>query len=217
MSKLIDLTLKQYLENGKTVEPNPGGGSVAAYVGGIGSALAIMALNISYGKEPFESKDEEIKNELNELKAEFEEIIDKLAVYVDEDSNSFNKVLTAFKLPKDTDEEKAARSKAIQDGYKYALEVPMETARLGTRVLSNLEIYANHCSAIAISDVGCAILFVASSIEAALQNVIINLKSIKDEEFVEATKKEVTEITENAHKNRDKFMKIIYKRIEEEA
>jgi len=217
MSKLIDLTLKQYLENGKTVEPNPGGGSVAAYVGVIGSALAIMALNISYGKEPFESKDEEIKNELDELKAEFEEIIDKLAVYVDEDSNSFNKVLTAFKLPKDTEEEKAARSKAIQDGYKYALEVPMETARLGTRVLSNLEIYANHCSAIAISDVGCAILFVASSIEAALQNVIINLKSIKDEEFVEATKKEVTEITENAHKNRDEFMKIIYKRIEEEA
>lgn len=217
MTKLIDLTLAQYLENGKTTEPNPGGGSVAAFVGGMGAALSIMALNISYGKEPFEAKDEAIKKELDELKAEFDQIIDKLAVYVDEDSNSFNKVLEAFRLPKETEEEKAARSQAIQDGYKYALEVPMETARLGSKVLSNLEIYASHCSAIAISDVGCGVLFLAASIEAALQNVIINLKSIKDEAFVEATKKEVKEITEAAHKNRDAFMEIVYKRIEEEA
>ena len=140
-----------------------------------------------------------------------------MAVYVDEDSNSFNKVLEAFRMPKDTEEEKQVRSKAIQDGYKYALEVPLDTARLGTKVLSNLEIFANHCSAIAISDVGCAILFVSSAIEAALQNVIINLKSIKDEVFVSEIKAEVKEIIEKAHKNRDEYMQIIYKRIEEEA
>lgn len=215
--RLIDLSLRQYLDNGKTPKPNPGGGSVAAYVGGIGTALAIMALNLSYGKDEYESKDRAIKIELEDLKAEYDEIIESLAFYVDEDSKSFGQALEAFKLPKETEEEKAIRSEAIQEGYKYALSVPLDTARLGSRVLSNLEVFSSHCSPVAISDVGCAILFVASSIEAALQNVLINLKSIKDQDFVRNTKREVEEITENARRNRDDFMEIIYRRIEEEA
>lgn len=214
MTKLIDLTLKEYLKIAEDPTPDPGGGSVAAYVGAVGTALAIMALNLSYDKDSYKEKDREIKNELEDLKAEFQEIIEKLEFYVDEDSNSFSGVLKAFKLPKETEEEKEARSAAIQEGYKYAMEVPMDTARMTSEVLENLEVFANHCSMTAITDVGCSILFVSSAVEAALQNVLINIKSIKDEEYVNTVKNEVDEMIENARKYKEEYMEIIYTRLE---
>lgn len=215
--KLIDLSLKQYLENGKGPKANPGGGSVAAYVEAIGTALAMMALELSYGKDEYESLDASIKNDLEDLKADYNDIIERLEFFVDEDSKSFLGALEAFKLPKNTEEEKKLRSTAIQEGYKYALSVPLDTARLGRDVMEGLEVYAKYCSPVAISDVGCAILFLASGIEAALQNVLINLKSIKDEDFANNTRKEMEEIKSYARNQRDELMEIIYKRIEEEA
>lgn len=217
MDSLMNLTLMEYMEKAKTKEAKPGGGSVAAYVGGVGSALAIMALNLSYGRKEYEDLDDSKKDKLEEEKKNFTETIAEMVKYVDEDSQSFNQALAAFKLPKNTEEEKKIRSEKIQEGYKYALNVPLSTAKRGDEVLQNLEHFAKDCSPIAISDVGCAILFVSASIEAALQNVLINLKSIKDEDFVKETREEVDEIVERTHKNRDEFMKIIYKRIEEEA
>lgn len=217
MEKLINLSLSQYLDNAKGPEANPGGGSVAAYVGGLGTALSIMALKLSYGKDSYEEKDQAIRDEIEELKAEYEKIIDQLAIYVDEDSNSFNAVLQAFKMPKDTDEEEEKRHDAIQEGYKNALNIPLDTARLGQRVLSTLNIYAENSSPIAISDVGCSVLFVSASIEASLQNVLINMKSIKDEDFLNDIGKEVRQIIDDSHKKRDQLMEIIYERIEKEA
>ncbi|MDO5718253.1 MAG: cyclodeaminase/cyclohydrolase family protein [Tissierellia bacterium] len=212
--ELMNLSLKQYLDNASGKDPNPGGGSVAAYVGGLGTALSIMVLNLSYGKKAYEALGDDIKNELESLKDEYFEIIQKLEVYVDEDAESFNKVLEAFKMPKETDEEKEKRTKAIQEGYKYALEVPLSTARLANKALNKLEPFVVHGTVSAITDVGCSILFLASAVEAALFNVIINLKSIKDEDFRKETKAEVDELIANAHKLRDKYLEMTYKRLD---
>ncbi len=214
MTDLMKLSLKEYLDNASDKEPNPGGGSVAAYVGGLGTALANMVLNLSYGKKAYEALDQNIKDELEELKEEYFEIIKELEVYVNEDAKSFNKVLDAFKLPKETEEEKEARSNAIQEGYKYALEVPLNTARLANRALNKLDLFVEHGTVSAITDVGCAILFLASAIEAALFNVIINLKSIKDEEFAKQTEKEVHDLIANAHKLRDEYLERTYRRLD---
>ncbi|WP_425539098.1 cyclodeaminase/cyclohydrolase family protein [Microaceticoccus formicicus] len=214
MDNLMGLSLKQYLDNASDKEPNPGGGSVAAYVGGLGTALAIMVLNLSYGKKAYEDLDQNIKDQLEDLKDEYFEIIKELEVYVNEDAKSFNKVLEAFKLPKETEEEKEIRSNAIQEGYKYALEVPLNTARLANRALNKLEPFVEHGTVSAITDVGCAILFLASAIEAALFNVIINLKSIKDEEFCKQADDEVHELIANAHRLRDDYLERTYRRLD---
>ncbi|MDO5690411.1 MAG: cyclodeaminase/cyclohydrolase family protein [Tissierellia bacterium] len=213
MSDLMGLTLKQYLDNASTKEPNPGGGSVAAYVGGLGAALSIMVLNLSYGKKAFEGIDAEIKGDMEEKKAELFEIIAQLAIYVDEDSESFNEVLDALKLPKETEEQKRERTKAIQKGYVYALEVPLNTARLSHQALLKLNPFVDYGSVSAITDVGCSILFLAAAVEAALFNVTINLKSIKDEDFVIQTKAEVEELIASAHKMRDEYLHRTYARL----
>lgn len=213
MSDLMGLTLKQYLDNASTKEPNPGGGSVAAYVGGLGAALSIMVLNLSYGKKAFEGIDAEIKGDMEEKKAELFEIIAQLAIYVDEDSESFNEVLDAFKLPKETEEQIRERTKAIQKGYVYALEVPLNTARLSHQALLKLNPFVDYGSVSAITDVGCSILFLAAAVEAALFNVTINLKSIKDEDFVIQTKAEVEELIASAHKMRDEYLRRTYARL----
>lgn len=213
MSDLMGLTLKQYLDNASTKEPNPGGGSVAAYVGGLGAALSIMVLNLSYGKKAFEGIDAEIKGDMEEKKAELFEIIAQLAIYVDEDSESFNEVLDALKLPKETEEQIRERTKAIQKGYVYALEVPLNTARLSHQALLKLNPFVDYGSVSAITDVGCSILFLAAAVEAALFNVTINLKSIKDEDFVIQTKAEVEELIASAHKMRDEYLRRTYARL----
>lgn len=213
MEKLMDLTLRQYLSNAETKEPNPGGGSVAAYVGAVGTALSIMVLNLSYGKKSYEALPDQDKKELEDLKLEFKEIIKELEVYVDEDANSFSGVLEALKLPKETDEEKEIRTAKIQEGYKHALQVPLNTARRATDALNKLMPFVKNGTVSAITDVGCSILFLAASIEAALFNVVINLKSIKDEDFQESARQEAMKLTKNAHELRDKYLEITYDRL----
>ena len=213
MDKLINLSLENYLENAKTKEPYPGGGSVAAYVGAVGTALSIMVLNLSYDKKSYKEVDESIKTKLEDLKASFDKDIELLKKYVDEDASSFGGVLDALKLPKETEEEKKIRSEKIQDGYKYALEVPLGTARTLNNILNNLDLFVKYGTVSAITDVGCSILFVSSAIEAALFNVTINLKSLKDEDFRSKVEKETHDLIENAHRLRDKYLEETYNRL----
>lgn len=122
-------------------------------------------------------------------------------------------MLDALKLPKETEEEKKIRSEKIQDGYKYALEVPLGTARTLNNILNNLDLFVKYGTVSAITDVGCSILFVSSAIEAALFNVTINLKSLKDEDFRSKVEKETHDLIENAHRLRDKYLEETYNRL----
>lgn len=211
---MIEQKLTEYLENAKTPDPNPGGGSVAAYVGALGAALNIMVAELSYGKKDYEALPDETKKEVEDGVVKLNAIIEKLKPLVDEDSKSFDAVLDAYKLPKETDEEKAHRSKMIQEGYIHALTVPLTTAELCMDAMGLLDVFAHHGGMHAITDVGCGVLMLATGVEGALFNVVINLKGVKDEEKRAHYAKKARELRDEARAYRDKYLEIVYTRLD---
>lgn len=210
---LIKKTLGEYIELAASESPTPGGGSVAALAGSLGAALTNMVGNLSFGKESYESLDEDIRLDFEKSFARMVEIREELKVIVDEDSQAFDGVMEAFKLPKETDQEKLVRSAAIQSGYMKALEVPYECGKLCLEALELQEVFAHYGNINAITDVGMGALLAYTGIEGAFLNVEINLASIKDEDFKEKKYKEIKEELEKAKKIRDKTMEIVYSRL----
>ena len=194
----IDNSLREFIANVASSEPTPGGGSVSALVGSIGGALTNMVSKLTVGKKVYEGLADEIKSQIVENSREMEKLVEDLSNIVDEDTKAFDKVMDAFKMPKETDEQKQARSIAIQDGYKIALEVPLRCATKCLRILELQEVFANYGNANAITDVGVGILLAYSGLEGALFNVTINLGSIKDE----------------GKRIKEELIKIVYKRLE---
>jgi formiminotetrahydrofolate cyclodeaminase len=213
---LIDQKLTEYLENEKRPEPLPGGGSVSAYVGALGAALNIMVYELSVGKKSYEALPEETREEIVEGVDSLNKIIEDLKPLVDEDSKSFDAVLDAYKLPKETEEEKAARSEAIQKGFIHALKVPLRIAELCVEALDLVETFAKNGNIHAITDVGCGVLMLATGAEGALFNVYINLKSIKDEQARAEYNKEADALLKTARELRDGYLHIVYERLENE-
>ncbi|MGQ9705958.1 MAG: cyclodeaminase/cyclohydrolase family protein [bacterium] len=176
------------LSSGK---PTPGGGSASALVGCVGASLLKMVLNITIKK----TDDENEKEILEKLISELDSIIGRFLQLVEEDAFAFDSVISAFNMPKNTEEEKERRRVAIQDAFKRAAIVPLETVRLAERSSELALIVSERGEKNAISDVGCAISFINSAFEGARYNIKINLHSIKDEEFVNRINKDIEEIT----------------------
>lgn len=209
----INKSLKEYIAATASGEPTPGGGSVAALVGGLGGALTNMVSNLTVGKKAYEELSDEIKTEIAENSKEVEKLVEELSSIVDEDTKAFDRVMEAFKLPKETDEEKAARTKAIQEGYKIALEVPLRCAEKCLRVLDLQDVFANYGNVNAITDVGVGTLLAYSGLEGALFNVTINLGSIKDEEFKKEISAKVDNLLNEGKKLKEELLKVVYKRL----
>ena len=139
---LIEMSLKDYIEEAASGNPTPGGGSVSALAGSLGSALTQMVGNLTFDKKSYNELDEETKEKLQGNFNILKDKMDVLSNIVDEDSNAFDDVLAAFKLPKNTEEEKDLRSKAIQEGYKHALEVPLKCAEECLTILKLQSVFA---------------------------------------------------------------------------
>jgi len=209
----INKSLKEYIAATASGEPTPGGGSVAALEGSLGGALTNMVNNLTVGKKAYEELSEEIKSKIANNSKEVEKLIEDLTGIVDEDTKAFDKVMEAFKLPKETDEEKIARTKAIQEGYKVALEVPLRCAEKCLRILELQDVFANYGNVNAITDVGVGTLLAYSGLEGALFNVTINLGSIKDEEFKKEVSAKVDNILKEGKKLKEELLNIVYKRL----
>ena len=174
---LIDLTVTDFLDELASDSPAPGGGSVAALNGALGAGLIAMVARLTIGKKGYDAVQslmEETRNGADRLKQRLTEL-------VDEDTQAFNAVMAAFKLPKETDEDKAARSAAIQAGYQQAIHTPMETAESCLAVLELAAAIAGKGNANAASDLGVAAQVAYAGVEGAVMNVKINLPAIKDE------------------------------------
>jgi len=168
--------------------PAPGGGSGAALAGALGNALAAMVGNFTIGKDKFADVDEQVSGILGELEA----VRERLLQLVDDDVAVYSKVSAAYKLPRDTDEQKAERSEAIENACKAAAGVPRAIAEACDR---SIELAAELCdigNPNLISDVGCAVRLAEAARHCAWLNVAINLAFIKDEAF----KKEMEEALE---------------------
>lgn len=189
---LKDLTIKEFLEQLASKDPVPGGGSVAALSSGLSVALIQMVANLTIDKKGYENVNEEMKN----IKEEVVPKINEFMELIDKDANSFDSVIKAFRLPKETDTDKIVRKKAIQDGMKYAAKVPLEVAEETAKLFPLIEVVVEKGNKNAITDGLVAAMMARTAIKSALYNVKINLDSIKDEEFVTDYSKKV-EILEN--------------------
>lgn len=209
----IEKSVKEYMATVASGDPTPGGGSVSALVGGLGAALTGMVNNLTVGKKAFEELSEEIKNEIVENAKEIESLMEDLTAIVDEDTKAFDKVMVAFKLPKETEEEKKVRSDAIQEGYKIALEVPLRAAEKCLRVLELQDVFARYGNVNAITDVGVGTLLAYSGLEGALFNVTINLGSIKNQEYKAEISSKVDSVLKSGKDLKEELLKIVYERL----
>ncbi|MDD4834670.1 MAG: cyclodeaminase/cyclohydrolase family protein [Lutispora sp.] len=193
---LADKNIKVFLEETASSAPVPGGGSVAALSAGLAAALTAMVANLTIGKKGYEGLEEEMRSIANEA-AEYRE---KFLEYIDKDCESFNGVMAAFKLPKETEEEKEIRKNQIQAGLKSAALIPLEVAQNALKMMSIVEKAVEKGNKNAVTDGAVAAMMARTAALSALYNVKINLGSIKDAEFVGKVGKEVADIEEKVVK-----------------
>lgn len=207
---LTDLTVKGFLAETAGQEPVPGGGSISALNGSIAAALAEMVANLTIGKKKYV----EVEAEMQTIATEAAAIQKELVLDIDRDSDAYNKVFAAFKLPKETEEEKAVRSAQIQEMTKYAASVPMEVARRVHSLLPLIEAVVAKGNQNAITDGCVAMVCARTAIIGALLNVRINLTSIKDEDFVKTHTEEANAIEADAIRREAEILAITKKACE---
>ncbi|MFZ4741424.1 MAG: glutamate formimidoyltransferase, partial [Bacteroidales bacterium] len=207
--KLIDMTCTGFANETASESPAPGGGSISAYMGALGASLATMVANLSSHKAGWDERWEEFS-----IWAEKgQKIKDELLFLVDEDTNAFNKIMDAFGLPKKTDEEKAARTAAIQEATKYATEVPFRTME---RVFDSFELIkamAEIGNPNSVTDAGVGALCARSAVMGAFLNVKINASGLKDKTYVENILAKGAEIEANAKQLEAEIMDIVNAKI----
>ena len=179
-NSLTDLTVKGLLDVTAGKDPVPGGGSISALSGSIAAALTEMVAGLTIGKKKYA----EVEEQMKQIVERVQKIRQQLILDVDRDSEAYNVVFAAFQMPKDTDEQKAARSAQIQEATKIAANVPMEVARRVYSLLSDIEEVVSNGNQNAVTDGCVAMMSARNAIIGALFNVRINLTSIKDEQFV---------------------------------
>ncbi len=187
---LTDLTVKDFLNKVAGSDPVPGGGSIAALNGSIAAALGAMVANLTIGKKKYAEHEEQMKQIADVANEKMQQFI----ADIDRDSDAYDRVFACFKMPKDTDEEKAARSAAIQEATKYAAEVPMEVARTALALMDMLADVARKGNQNAVTDACVAMMSARTAVLGAVLNVRINLGSLKDAEFATRMQAEADEL-----------------------
>jgi glutamate formiminotransferase len=177
--QLVDMTVTGFANETASESPAPGGGSIAAYMGALGAALGTMVANLSAHKPGWDDRWKEFSDVAEKGKM----YMDQLLKMVDEDTNAFNRIMDALSLPKKTDEEKAARKKAIQDATKYATEVPYKTMELCCSSMEVMLEMAEKGNPNSVSDAGVGAIAVRGGVYGAYLNVRINAKGIEDLTF----------------------------------
>jgi glutamate formiminotransferase/formiminotetrahydrofolate cyclodeaminase len=178
-TSLSKMNLREFCNETLSDSPAPGGGSVAALMGALGASLGGMVANLSAGKRGWDDKVEYF----SEWAVKAQQLKDELLSLVDEDTAAFNRVMNAFALPRQSTEEKAARSKAIEEATKYAAEVPLKVMEMASKSYALLAGMVEKGNPASISDVGVGALATWACIEGAALNVRINLGQLKDEKF----------------------------------
>jgi formiminotetrahydrofolate cyclodeaminase len=209
---LQDLTLKQFLEKTANNEPVPGGGSISALHGAIAAALTEMLANITIGKKNYSAVEETMK--LNATKASA--LRTKFLTDIDRDAEAYNLVFQAFRLPKDTDEQKVLRSEKIQEATKVAALVPMEVAERAFELLDLISETTRKGSKNAITDGCVAMMTCRTAVLGALLNVRINLASIRDERFVKELSEKCNRIEKETLRKEQELMEFVGEEVRSE-
>lgn len=192
--KLADLTLTAFVDTTASDAPAPGGGSVAALEGALGTALTAMVCALTQGKKKYAEHAEftaEVGKKADALKAQYVDVIDR-------DTEAFNAVSAVFAMPKGTDEEKAARSAAMQEALKGCTKTPFEMMELAVAALELTDSIVGRSNDSAASDLGCAALSLKAAVQGAWLNVLINIGGLKDQTFADQYRKDGEALLEKA-------------------
>jgi formiminotetrahydrofolate cyclodeaminase len=181
---LASLSISNFLDETASNSPAPGGGSVSALAASLGAALASMVCRLTIGK----NTNATVQIELESVLIKSEKLRAKFTALIDEDTNAFKKVIAAYRLPKETTEQKAQRVTAIQAAYKEATVVPLQLLELCAEAIALLKIVGEKGNKNSLSDAGVAVLMLGAACNGAAMDVRINLASITDLSFVEANK-----------------------------
>lgn len=204
--KLVNLSLQEFANETASESPAPGGGSIAAYMGSLGISLATMVANLSAHKRAWDDR----WKEFSAWAEKGQKIKDDLLYLVDEDTNAFNKIMEAFSLPKSSEQEVKFRSEAIQNATKYATEVPLKTMILAYSSFPIIKAMAEIGNPNSISDAGVGALCARSAVIGAYMNVRINAAELKDEAFKKEILAKAEKIKNDAIKEEEAILKIIY-------
>ena len=199
---LIDLSSRSFSDEVSRETPAPGGGSVSSYIGALGTSLAGMVANLSCNTRGWENKVKIFSDKAYEVN----QIREKLLSLVDQDANSFNSIMEAYKLPKDSDENKKIRSKAIKDATLYAAKIPLNIMIESYNSYHIIEFLAKDGNQNSLSDSGVACLCVHAAIHGAYLNVRINLKDTSGGDDI---MKKANKILNDSFLKKEKIMKLV--------
>jgi glutamate formiminotransferase/formiminotetrahydrofolate cyclodeaminase len=208
-SKLIRMDLTAFADETASESPAPGGGSISAYVGSLGISLATMVANLSSHKKGWDDRWEEFST----WAEKGQKIKNELLRLVDADTAAFNKIMTAFSLPKSTDEEKKARTDAIQSATKFAIEVPFKVMQLSYDSLEVIKAMAEIGNPNSVSDAGVGALCARSAVMGAFMNVRINASGYNDKTFVNDILAKGKEIEQKTIATEAAILKIVDEKI----
>lgn len=202
---LTDLTCTGFAEETASESPAPGGGSISAYMGALAAALGTMVANLSSHKAGWDDRWKEFSDQADRG----QELMQRLLHLVNEDTEAFNRIMDAFKMPKSTDEEKAARAAAIEDATFYATRIPLSTMEAAAETFPLLESMARTGNPASVSDAGVGALAARSAVLGAQLNVRINAASLKNREEADRLTARAAEIAEKAMIAETKVLEIV--------
>ena len=208
-NRLVDMTCEGFANETASESPAPGGGSIAAYMGSLGAALGTMVANLSSHKPGWDAK----WRYFSDVAEKGQRLKDELIHLVDEDTNAFNKIMNAFGLPKGTDEEKAARKRAIQEATKYATEVPFRTVQRSFEVFEICELMIKKGNPNSVTDGAVGVLCAEAAVTGAYLNVKINASSLDDKEFATKIVAEAHDYVVRANRIKSRLIKLVDKQL----
>jgi len=203
--KLTEKPVKSFLDELASSAPAPGGGSVAALAGALGAALISMVNNLTVGKEKYAS----VQDDISALLKKSESLRKKLSDLLEEDVTAYTKLSQTMKMPRDTEEQKTARAKAMDRDLKAAADVPLRVAEACVTVMELCRPVAEKGNVNAVSDVGVGILMAEAGLRSAALNVLINLGWIKDTQYVSETRKKLDALLKGKPALRDEIYELV--------
>jgi len=208
--RLINMNLRAFANETAKDIPAPGGGSISAYVGALGASLGTMVANLSAGKRvPIAIGRGDRLEEFSAWAEKGQRLKDGLLALVDEDTRAFNQIMAAFRLPKGSDEEKAARKQAIQDATRYAIETPLRTMELTFAVFELAEAMVKEGNPNSVSDAGVGALCARAAVYGGWMNVKINTASLADKTLAAEFLKKAEDIAKQTDEMERRIVKLV--------
>ena len=192
--KLVDMQVNGFLNELASKSPAPGGGSVSALAGANGCSLILMVANLTIGKKKFKALEENIQEEYLKTLEIFKSAKEEFTELIDEDTDSFNALMKAFQLPKDTPEQIENRQNEIDKATLGCIKVPLKVSALGLTCLRAVEMLIPNSNQNTVSDQGVSVLMFYSAILGAAMNVLINLPGVTEESMKKEFKKTIDDI-----------------------